>query len=682
MNELTDGVDTTYTILVVEDNEALCRLIQKNLQRLGYHTEGVFSGSEAIERAVEIPDALLLLDYQLLDMTGKDVINILSQRQCRVPFIIVTGHGDERMAVEMMKLGASDYLVKDNNFLELLPSTLNHVIGQLTAERNLAEANELLLLSAQQWQTTYNAISDSIWLLDTEGRILQCNNATVDLLGIPRDNILGHFCREVMHCPSKPIDDCPMDRIQDTHRRESVIVSMNDRWLEITVDPILDAAGNLVGAVHVVSDVTKSKQMEVALAEERAMLAQRVEERTSELSIANAELARANRLKDEFLANMSHELRTPLNVILGFSESLQEGVYGPLSEQQNRSLGVIKGSGSHLLDMINDVLDLARIGSGKLELEMDSVSVESICRASLQFVRQQAQQKRLRISSSFDNTATTLKADARRLKQILVNLLSNAVKFTPDGGQVGIDVVSDAKQEAVHFIVRDTGIGIPQEQIPLLFRPFVQLDGGLSRSHEGTGLGLALVHRLVEMHGGSVSLESEAGKGSRFTVSLPWNISAETAQTADEAEGSEADIISVEELESSQIILLVEDNEDNIDTISAYLQAKGYHVIVARNGSEAIERIGEEKPDLILMDIQMPVMDGLEATRVIRANADADIADIPIIALTALAMPGDRERCLEAGADDYVCKPVSFKGLVEMIKTRLNRKQVGEGDLV
>ncbi len=402
-------------------------------------------------------------------------------------------------------------------------------------------------------------------------------------------------------------------------------------------------------------------------------------------------MARAARLKDEFLASMSHELRTPLNAILGLSEALQEEVYGPLSEKQFKSLHRIEESGRHLLALINDILDVSKIEAGKLELEIGPVSVESVCRASLGLIKQTAHKKQLKVSSTFDSQVTTIQADGRRLKQILVNLLSNAVNFTPEGGTIGLEVVGDAENEAVHLTVWDTGIGISQEDLPRLFQPFVQLDSSLSRQYAGTGLGLALVHRMAEMHRGSVSMESQKGEGSRFTVSLPWRESVKDSR--DKGPKLQDEGLSVTNLRSltfqpsdlQPLILLAEDNEDNINTLLDYLQVKGYRVIVARNGHEAIERAREKRPDVILMDIQMPGMDGLEATRHIRADADAStglstgLAAVPIIALTALAMPGDRERCLEAGANEYLSKPVSLRGLVKVIETQLNRNLTGKG---
>jgi CheY-like chemotaxis protein/anti-sigma regulatory factor (Ser/Thr protein kinase) len=446
-----------------------------------------------------------------------------------------------------------------------------------------------------------------------------------------------------------------------------------------------------------------------------------------------------------------------------------------------------------------------------MEFQIAPVSLESLCQSSLTFVKQQAHQKNIKLSSKIAKGVEDIEVDERRIRQVLINLLSNAVKFTPEGGEVWVEVEADAESEILRLSVIDTGIGIAPENIDKLFKPFVQLDSSLSRRYAGTGLGLALVRRIVELHGGSISLESDLSKGSRFTVTLPWKQSDGMVQSSVEREqtlvelpdihqalivedsetaakqmarylaelGSAAfihpcgegtieaaqrfnpDVIILDlllpnvsgwevlqelkanpatqhipvlvvsvvdersralslgaseyllkpisrlQLQSTlskiffqapqrsgntalvvigeggrsaasmpqserqlPLILLAEDNEANISTLIDYLQLHEFRVSLARNGIEAVQMAKQQKPDLILMDIQMPEMDGLEATR--RIRAEADLATIPIIALTALAMPGDRETCLAAGATEYLTKPVSLKKLVNLITQYIN----------
>jgi signal transduction histidine kinase/AmiR/NasT family two-component response regulator len=446
--------------------------------------------------------------------------------------------------------------------------------------------------------------------------------------------------------------------------------------------------------------IAERERAEQALAAERASLAQRVAERTADLRLANQELARAARHKDEFLASMSHELRTPLNTILGLAEALREQLYGPLDEEHITAVRGIEESSWHLLSLINDILDLAKVAAGKLELDIDTVSVEAVCQASLQLITSVALKKQLDIVTQIDRSVATIQADARRLKQILVNLLANAVKFTPSGGTLGLEVVGDPSDRVVRFTVWDTGAGIAEDDLPRLFQSFVQIGSSPTRQHQGSGLGLALAARMVELHNGSITVESALGQGSRFTIRLPWEELAEDSRSAGAVESiavgragqpvrralvfedSPPVIVayaqarqSVGELSTLEgrvmpfTILLAEDNESNIAMLVPYLQTKGYQVVVARNGAEAIERAHGVRPAIILMDIQMTGMDGLEATR--RIRADDSLATTPIIAVTALAMPGDRERCLAAGANAYLSKPVSLKGLIAAIETQL-----------
>jgi PAS domain S-box-containing protein len=561
-------------------------------------------------------------------------------------------------------------------------AAIRDITQRKQAEEALRESERKLRLSEEHLRATLDYAPIGMATSNRNGRFLSVNREFARMLNYSQEDL----CHMTFLDITAPGDleesranvqalwngDVPSFQMEKKYlRKDSTVI---DGSLSVTL--VYDMGGQPLFAVAMINDITERKQAEEALQEERSLLAQRVEERTAELRAANVELGRAVRLKDEFLANMSHELRTPLNAILGLSESLQEQVYGPLSEKQRLTLHTIEGSGRHLLSLINDILDLSKIGANKLELQVGWTSAESVCQASLAFIKQSAHKKKIGISYTFDNAVTVIQADERRLKQILVNLLGNAVKFTPEGGKVGLEVVGDAERQVLDLTVWDTGIGIRQEDRARLFQPFVQVDAGLSRQYSGTGLGLALVQQLTEMHGGSVKVESEVGKGSRFTVSLPWREPREGAKRESNKATQKEDVSAppgslVSSSSRPVKVLVAEDNEEGLYTLTEYLLARGYRVIEARNGMEAIEQAGTERPAVIVMDIQMPGMDGLEAIR--RIRADADLWTTPIIALTALAMPGDRERCLEAGANEYLSKPVSMKELVTAIETQVQR---------
>ena len=293
--------------------------------------------------------------------------------------------------------------------------------------------------------------------------------------------------------------------------------------------------------------------------------------------------------------------------------------------------------------------------------------------ASTTMVRALANAGQVQLESQLEHEHLSLIADPRRLKQMLVNLLVNAIKFTEPGGYARLEAFAVPEQEAVAFSVSDSGIGISPDDLGRLFTPFTQLDAGLNRSREGTGLGLMLVRRLAELHGGSVTAESKLGEGSRFTILLPSTFKArgeEGLGSSVVSTASEEAVLSTPE--RAYKILLAEDNESNIDAFYSYLQSKGLQVSVARNGIEAIGRATEILPDLILMDVQMPEMDGLTATYHIRRIPE--LAKVPVVALTALAMPGDRERCLEAGMNAYLTKPVPMNALMRCLSSLLESK--------
>lgn len=413
------------------------------------------------------------------------------------------------------------------------------------------------------------------------------------------------------------------------------------------------------------------KETGPSLQAENEALQKRVDELETELNAAYADLARAARLKDEFLASISHELRTPLNSILGLSESLIEEVYGSLSERQIKPLRIIERSGRQLLTLINSILELIRMEAGKVALNIASCDVAFACHSSIQAVSEEARAKHIKLTLTLDPGIPILMVDERRLKQILINLLTNGVKFTSEGGEVHLEVSSNAAQQTVFFTVSDTGIGIAREDMSRLFQPFVQLDGSLSRQYAGAGLGLVLSHRLARLLSGSITLQSEVGQGSQFTLAIPKN--HEPYPSGYNPAAALDGLPAVLEGLPTPLLLMIEDHRPCIERMQHLLLANGFRFVAAWNWIEAVERIYQDHPRLVLLNRHPPDIDGLEAIRRIRSIPT--LANTPIIVETTVVLPDDESRCREAGASDYLCWPLTPGKLLPIIASCLKQEQ-------
>jgi signal transduction histidine kinase/CheY-like chemotaxis protein len=394
-------------------------------------------------------------------------------------------------------------------------------------------------------------------------------------------------------------------------------------------------------------------------------LEQRVQDRTTQLAAANKELEfrnleveRATRLKSKFLASMSHELRTPLNAIVGFSDLLAEQTPGQLNDKQKRFVNHIKQGSAHLLQLINDILDLSKIEAGQLEFRCEPFQVKDALPEVLSTIRPLAMAKNIQVRDNFA-TSRAVYADRIRFKQILYNLLSNAVKFTPKGGSVDIDCFDDGN--FVGISVTDTGIGIRAEEQEVVFEEFRQVEGSADTAQEGTGLGLAITKRLVEQQGGKISLESEFGKGSRFTFTLP---AVSEASEAPPLDGTSTPAV-ISEGRGKPLILVVDDEVTARELLGSYLCAE-YRVATAGSGAEAVEKAQQLHPDGITLDVLMPDGTGFETLVALRKNPET--ANIPIIIVSIV---DQKQVGFALGAADYLIKPIRKPVLLETIRKHI-----------
>jgi signal transduction histidine kinase/DNA-binding response OmpR family regulator len=437
----------------------------------------------------------------------------------------------------------------------------------------------------------------------------------------------------------------------------------------VSVTALRDADDAIIGYLLIGTDNTARKQVEA----ERVKLEQRLLQK-------NVELEEASRMKSEFLANMSHELRTPLNAIIGFSEILRDGLIGELTEQQQRFIGDIFSSGNHLLSLINDILDLSKVEAGKMTLELESVEVWSLFANSLSIIREKAAARHIELSMDVPKELGSIQADARKVKQIVYNLLSNAVKFTVDGGQVKLSV-SEVPQSDVGSVdgtwnsrnfpfantefekflrisVTDTGIGISPDGLDHLFNPFSQIDSGLARKYEGTGLGLVLLKNLAELHGGSVAIESAVGEGSRFTVWLPLR----PPETVRRTPGRVPVFNRIASTGGIRTALVVEDDFKSADLVRVQLEAEGFEVLHAASAEAALVLAIQQPLALITLDIMLPNMDGWELLS--RLKQVPELRRIPVVIISIVADPS---KGFSLGAAAVMQKPISRQELLESL---------------
>ncbi len=414
--------------------------------------------------------------------------------------------------------------------------------------------------------------------------------------------------------------------------------------------------------------IGKLRASQAEVLEHRQMLEERIRQRTEALEEATQRAMSANRAKSEFLANISHELRTPMNGILGMLDIVLDD---KLPESQREHLEISKGCANTLLALLNDLLDLSKIEAGKMLLERIAFDVRLLSEDCTRAFNAKALEKNIELRFFADpGVHARVMGDPLRFRQILTNLLSNAVKFT-DQGRVDVGLATRVDESGRHLLsltVRDTGLGIPAGKLQDIFEDFTQADGSVSRKFGGTGLGLAITRRLVHLHGGTIQVQSRLGEGSTFLLELPVEI-AQPERPALAAAPDATSARTATPKASGALVLVVEDNLVNRKVVASVLTKHGFRVELAGNGREALSAMNREAPDIVLMDVQMPEIDGLTTTRLIRENPQW--RNIPIIALTAHAMQGDRDRCLQAGINDYLSKPVAPVAVVECVRRHL-----------
>jgi PAS domain S-box-containing protein len=551
------------------------------------------------------------------------------------------------------------------------PDAFNTMVAELrrsfvTLEERVRARTEEVRLQTHYLRAVIDSIPLLVSLKDPQGRYLAANEAMAKNLGLRSvDEMIGRTIGEIRPDLASRYGEADDMRALSTGTAETQTLQVDSEtgatWLERFRAPVTDEDGKVLGLVRVTRDITLQKTAESA----------------REAALADA--MHLARLRSEFMARMSHELRTPLNAILGYAQILERDAH--LTDRQASRIAVIRSSGEHLLNIINDILDLARIDAEKLELTPTEQDLTELVRAVAEIIRIKAREKGLEFRCESAPLPGTVWVDAKRLRQVLLNLLSNAVKFTDRGAIVlrmrPLSEAANGSAEGVvpvRFEVQDSGIGMNCEQVARLFRPFEQV-AEISRREGGAGLGLAISQQLVRLMGGRIMVESQPEKGSLFYLELTFPlITARGARTEAATADHERRVVGYEGRRCS--ILIVDDIPVNRVVLIDMLTCLGFDILEAANGREALEVLQTHKPDLIIMDTVMPIMDGLEATRRIRGTEG--VAHIPIFAVSANVAHEDALRNLEAGANAVLPKPVDLRRLLEAISEHLGVRWIYE----
>jgi PAS domain S-box-containing protein len=664
-------------ILMVDDHPPNLVALDAILDPLGQELVHASSGEEALRRLLDSDFALILMDVQMPGLDGLSTAKLIKDRprNKHIPIIFLTAiQKDPAYIFRGYKEGAVDYLLKpfDPEILRAKVSVFvdlwrkNELLRRQQAMLRVRELIEVEKRSEMRFRVLTDSMPQCVWAAKPDGEIYYCNQVWTEYAGesagitffeaVPeaeQEEVRASF-REAVRSGQA------LERQQRLRRKDG-----EWRWHLCRMVPERDERGRVGGWICTATDIDEQKRVEEA---NKVLLVSEQEARRQ------AEIA--NRTKDEFLATVSHELRTPLNAILGWTRMLRTGAVEP--KALARVLETIERNARAQTQLVDDILDVSRIIAGKLRVNIQKIDLHAVARAALDAVRPAAEAKGVSLVADLQPGSGEFCGDPDRIQQVIWNLLSNAIKFTPREGRVELGI--ERLSFEVQLTVRDSGAGIAQPFLPQVFNRFWQADSSMTRAQGGLGLGLAIVRHLVEVHGGTVTAESEGeGRGSFFSVRMPLRAVAPDAPPP-QKEGAQAVAARAPEAPAQDLlggldVLVVDDEADARDLVAAVLATSGASVRTAASVEEAIAMLRQQRPDVLLSDIGLPTEDGFALIRRVR---EID-RDLPAAALTAYAGPDDRRRALVAGFQAHVSKPVEPSELALLVASLAGRAPAPEG---
>jgi PAS domain S-box-containing protein len=693
LNE-TASLEAPKKLLAIDDSSTFLQELASVLRTEGYDVILAQSGEEGLPLlAIQRVDCVLL-DLVMPGLGGEETCRRIKGTPATrdIPLIMLTAQEDRQAMIRGLAAGADDFIPKSSDLtiikarvraqlrrkqfedenrrirdelsqkqLEATEARAARALAESRAamvselERRVQERTTELRESEESLARTLESIGDAVIATDVEGKVMRVNAVAGAMTGFSPDEMrgrpLGELCRLIDEQTGAPAED-PIAEALRTPAGEAAVASHNllvarggrTHPVAQTGAPIRDAQGQVRGVVLVLRDLTEERRMQHLRAEAR------------ELQAENRHILEASRMKGEFLANMSHELRTPLNAIIGFAELLHSGEVNPETPEHREFLGYILDSGRHLLQLINDVLDLSKVEAGKFQFFPELIDLRVLVEEVLAILRTIVAGKRITIRREIDAAVTGIVLDGSRCKQVLYNYLSNALKFTPEGGEVTVRVLPEG-DEHFRLEVEDTGVGIAAEDINRLFVEFQQLEAGVAKRHAGTGLGLALTKRLVEAQGGWVGVRSTPGKGSIFHAVFPRR----------PLPGAELPPAPRQLLppapEGAPVVLVVEDDPRDRDVLIETLAGAGYAADTAATGAEGLEKCRANRYAAVTLDLLLPDINGTEVLR--RIRNEGRNRDVPVVVVTVVA---DKGAVAGFAVHDLLPKPLDGGALLASLK--------------